>query len=163
MTVGDQTGLDFRAYFEHAEPRLRNALVAGFGPDDGREAAAEALAWGWRNWDRLQTMDNPNGYLYRIGRNRVLRQRARERGRVDVRTLDDLPDRWQYPEFEPGLAGFLELLPRQQRTCVWLVHGLGYTLADVAGMLGCSRSTVAAHVRRALMVLRSDLEVPSES
>lgn len=153
----------FSAYFAEVEPRLRQALTAGFGPEDGREAAADALAWGWRNWDRLQNMRNPDGYLYRVGRNQALRQRSSAHRQVRPQPIDHPIDGWHDPEFEPALAQFLALLPQQQRTCVWLVHGLGYTQAHVGRMLGCSRSTVAAHVRRALLSLRAGLEVPSES
>jgi hypothetical protein len=55
----------FTKFARNAEPRLRHALVAAYGPDVGREAAAEAIAYGWENWERLQSMDNPIGYLYR--------------------------------------------------------------------------------------------------
>ena len=55
----------FAAFVADAEPRLRMALVAAYGPVDGREAAVDALSWAWENWDRLQEMANPVGYLYR--------------------------------------------------------------------------------------------------
>ncbi len=161
--MGDASAQEFSAYFAAVEPRLRHALIAGFGPDDGREAAADALAWGWQHWDRLRAMDNPDGYLYRVGRNRALRQRTRDRRQTKGRPVDEPATPWHFPDFEPALGGFLALLSHQQRTCVWLVHGLGYTLADTARMLGCSRSTVAAHVHRALAILRAGLEAPSDS
>ena len=40
------------------------------GPELGREAAAEALVYGWEQWDRISEMANPAGYLYRVGRSR---------------------------------------------------------------------------------------------
>ena len=51
------------------EANLRHALIAACGGQNGREAAFEALAYGWEHWDRLQKMDNPVGYLYVVGRN----------------------------------------------------------------------------------------------
>ena len=42
-----------RVAFEEVEPRLRRALTVVRGHADGREAAAEALAWAWEHWDRL--------------------------------------------------------------------------------------------------------------
>ncbi|MEM9131642.1 MAG: sigma-70 family RNA polymerase sigma factor [Actinomycetota bacterium] len=105
-------------------------------------------------------MRNPDGYLYRVGRNHALRNRADNSHLPIV----DMPEpEWSAPQFEPELRAFMASLPEQQRVSVWLVHGLGYTLADAAGLLGCSRSTVAAHVRRALTTLRRRLEVTSES
>jgi predicted RNA polymerase sigma factor len=55
--------------------RLRAGLVAAFGPDAGVDAAAEALAYGWQNWNRVGAMDNPSGYLYRVGRTAARRAR----------------------------------------------------------------------------------------
>jgi len=34
---------------------------------------AEALAYAWENWDRLSSMKNPVGYLYRVGQSRARR------------------------------------------------------------------------------------------
>lgn len=148
---------EFGALFEELAPQLKSALVAAFGQEDGRDAAAEALAWAWTNWDRLTDVDNRGGYLYRVGRSHALRQQARRHRESPHLAVG--PPVWETPEFEPGLLQFLAALPEQQRVCVWLVHGLGHTLADTADLLGCSRGTVSTHVRRALDALRSDLEV----
>ncbi|MEM8923717.1 MAG: sigma factor-like helix-turn-helix DNA-binding protein [Actinomycetota bacterium] len=154
MTSGTEG--DYRSFFEEAAPRLQSALVAGFGLEDGKDAASEALGWAWRNWERLSTVDNRIGYLYRVGRNHALRQRDRhpKGGR-----LTEHADGWEMPDFEPGLVRFMADLPEQQRVCVWMVHGLGHTLAETADLLGCSRGTVSTHVQRALRSLRDGLEV----
>ena len=65
----------FTQFARAAEPRLRIALAAAMGPDVGADATAEALAWGWQNWDRLEAMENPTGYLYRVGRSHGPRRR----------------------------------------------------------------------------------------
>ena len=57
----------FTAFVGKAEPRLRRALVATYGPVVGREAALDALSWAWEHWQRLAPMANPVGYLYRVG------------------------------------------------------------------------------------------------
>ena len=62
---------DFVAFVRDAEPKLRRALVAAYGAMVGREAALDALSWGWEHWDRLSQMANPVGYLYRVGRTRA--------------------------------------------------------------------------------------------
>jgi DNA-directed RNA polymerase specialized sigma24 family protein len=53
----------FPAFFAETEPRLRRALVAAYGPQRGREAAAEALAYAWQHWDRVGGMGF--GWTYR--------------------------------------------------------------------------------------------------
>ena len=53
----------FDEFVERAEPRLREALTAALGSDAGREATADALAYGWEHWSRIGGMENPAGYL----------------------------------------------------------------------------------------------------
>ena len=50
---------DFDDFVADVEPRLRRALVAAYGPEAGREATADALAWAWQHWDRLRGWTTP--------------------------------------------------------------------------------------------------------
>lgn len=65
-TQADRTAV-FTEFVELTEPRLRRALVASYGPAVGREAAVDALSWAWEHWERIDGMQNPVGYLYRVG------------------------------------------------------------------------------------------------
>ena len=56
---------------------LERALVARFGVHDGMDAAAHALAYACREWDRLAAMTNPAGYLFRVGQSYGARARRR--------------------------------------------------------------------------------------
>jgi DNA-directed RNA polymerase specialized sigma24 family protein len=135
----------FESFFLEMEPRLRRAFVGSHGVTLAGDAVAEALAWAWENWERLQTMENPAGYLYRVGRSRTRpRKRLRLPG-TDVRSM---------PEVEPGLVPALIGLPRAQRTAVWLVHGCAWRYSEVAEAMGISSSTVGTHVNRGLASLR---------
>ena len=58
------------------EPRLRIALVAHFGPERGRAATAEALAYAWENWESVEQMDYPIAYLCKVGRSKTRTHRA---------------------------------------------------------------------------------------
>jgi DNA-directed RNA polymerase specialized sigma24 family protein len=140
----------FEAFFAEAEPRLRRALVARYGTDRGREAAADALAWGFEHWDRLRAMDNPSGYLYRVGCSKARRRRSR------VLFETDAPAELR---IEPGLPAALARLSAGQRTAVVLVKGYGWELHEVAELTGTSISTVNTHVRRGLDKLRAELGV----
>jgi hypothetical protein len=57
----------FEAFEREEGPMLRRALASRFGPHDGGEAYAEAMAYAWEHWSRLSAMANPAGYLYRVG------------------------------------------------------------------------------------------------
>lgn len=149
---------DFEAFFALAEPRLRVALVGAFGPDLGRESAADALTWGWQNWERLRAMTNPIGYLYRVGRSAALK----EVGLQSRQFPTALDSGVGLPDYEPMLAEFMAELSEHQRVAVWMVHGLGHSHGDVADVLECSKPTVATHVRRALRRLRRSLQVDAD-
>lgn len=142
----------FADFMRKNEPTLRRALVARYGAEIGREATAEALSYGWEHWARIGAMENPLGYLYRVGQSKSRRFWPR---RILFPPLDDPVAPW----VEPGLAPALEDMPSRQREVVVLVHGFGYTHSEVAELLGISRSTVQNHVERGLSLLRRRLEV----
>jgi RNA polymerase sigma factor (sigma-70 family) len=155
---------DFDDFVATLEPRLRRALVAAYGPEAGREAAADALAWAWQHWDRLSAMDNPAGYLWRVGQTSVrsaARRRHRELSAVVEVELQPLEGHRE-PRVEPALDGALADLSPQQRAAVVLVHGYSYSLSEAADVLSCSISTVRNHVQRALRRLHAALEVTDD-
>lgn len=156
--MDDDPSATFASFFEQAEPRLRSALSGAFGTELGRDAAADALAWAWQHRERLHDLDNPIGYLYRVGRSRALRHvRRREVPRPsDGEGMDEARED---PDPELTLLALLAELPEHQRVAVWMVHGLGYRHAEVGALLGCATPTVATHVRRGLARLRGQLEV----
>jgi DNA-directed RNA polymerase specialized sigma24 family protein len=151
ITGLEQRRSEFTRFFEDAEPRLRIALSAGLGQERGREAAAEALSYAWEHWERVSAMDNPIGYLFRVGQSKARPPKRRH--------LWAIPDPG-HPEFEPKLPHALSRLSKNQRLAVVLVHAFGWSHGEVADLLGCSTPTVATHVRRALEKLQRALEVP---
>lgn len=140
----------FAAFAAEVGPQLRRAFVGVRGFDGAEDAVAEALAFAWEHWDEVQSMENPAGYLYRVGRSRT-----KPRRRVGLR----LPDAAGIPDVEPALVPALLTLPLKQRTAVWLVHGCGWPYAEVADAMGTSTTMVGNHVSRALAKLRHALKV----
>jgi len=47
--AGPQRAAEFEGFVRESEPRLRRALVAAYGFEEGRDATAEALAYGWEH------------------------------------------------------------------------------------------------------------------
>jgi DNA-directed RNA polymerase specialized sigma24 family protein len=144
---------EFSAFFEGIEPRLRRALVAAYGSERGREAAAEALAYAWEHWDSLQGVRNPLAYLYRVGQSRT-------RGRKERPLFVSVPS--SEPWIEPNLGAALVSLSVAQRTAVVLVHGFGWTMKEVADCTGIRVTTVQNHLDRGLRKLRAELKVVSD-
>lgn len=139
---------EFTAFVVDAEPRLRRALFA-VGGLAATDAVADALAYGWEHWERVRAMENPAGYLYKVGRNRL--RRPRRAPVLPAIAYDRIPD------VEPGLPAALAALPERQRVAVMLVHGFGWTHDEVAALLGVGVSTVRNHLARGLGRLRGAL------
>lgn len=153
--MDDEQREAFTAFFAEAEPRLRRALVAAYGPERGREGAAEALAWAWQHWEEVAAMDNPIGYLYRVGQSR---SRPRKRPAPETGVVAG-----ERPAPEPALDPSLERLSDRERLAVVLVEGFGWTHAEVADTVGVSRSSVQSYLERGLDKLRADLGVSDDA
>ena len=152
MTVVEDRSQSFRDFARDAEPKLRYALVAGHGADRGLEALNDALVHGWQHWDRVRTMDNPIGYLYRVGQSKARRRRKR---------MPNLEEQHEHraPWIEPGLSRALDTLSRRQREVIVLVGAFEYTQREAADVLGITPSSVRTHLDRAMQVLRRELGV----
>jgi RNA polymerase sigma-70 factor (ECF subfamily) len=142
--------IQFRDFVEIVEPRLHRALVARYGWERGREATAEALSFAWEHWERVSQMENPFGYLFRVGQ-------SRSRDRKPARLFPPPTDR--EPWYEPKLARILSDLPERQRIVVVLIHGYEWSTREVAELLGIRPTTVQTHLARGLRRLRQQLEV----
>lgn len=144
----------FEEFVRTTEPRLRTALVLAYGPDMGRDAAAEALAWAWEHWDQVVVLTSPVPYLFKVGQSRTRRIRRR----TPLTAVRSEPKR-EAPWVEPALEAGLKRLSPQQRTAAVLVHCYGWTLSEVAELLAISKSSVQTHVDRGLQHLREALAV----
>jgi len=144
---------EFSQFVLQAEPILRRGLVARFGASNGREAAVDVLSWAWSRWDRIGTMENPTGYLYRVAVNQTKRRLMRRP--IQFPEVPEEQEVW----VEPGLPGALKRLTTRQREVVVLVHGFGMSHSEVADLLGLKRSSVQNHLERGLAKLRTDLGV----
>jgi DNA-directed RNA polymerase specialized sigma24 family protein len=141
---------DFEEFARQAGPRLARALVASRGVHGAADAASEALAYAFEHWPDVRSMENPMGYLFRVGQTRT---RPRRQPGLPA------PDEVGLPDIEPRLVPALLALPETQRAAVWLVHACDWSYAEVAAALDTSTSMVGNHVSRGLSRLRNELEV----
>ncbi len=148
--TGDTSVDSFTEFVRDVEPRLRRALGATLGVDRGLDATAEALAYGWEHWSRVKDMDNPAGYLYRVGKHYGMRHRPRP---IRLPRPPDTSNPW----IEPALPGALDRLSERQRVAVLLIKSFQWTYGETAEMLGVSVGTVEKHVERGMGKLRRAL------
>lgn len=142
----------FATFAAKSGERIRRALVAAFGPDIGTDAAAEAMAIAWEDWDGVSSRPNPAGYVFGIGRN-VARKKMRPQ------RLFPTPEPSREPWIEPGLPAAISDLSENQRTAVLLTSGYGWTFREVAEVMDVGLSTVQSHVERGMAKLRNSLGV----
>jgi DNA-directed RNA polymerase specialized sigma24 family protein len=151
---------DVEAFVKDAGPGVKQALIASFGGEMGREATAEALSYAWANWSRIQGMDNPSGYVYQVGRNwaRKTKRRQARRFRSEAAAAWS-PGHHEIPLVEPGLLPAVGNLSEPQRIATVLVYGFGWRLTEVAELMGLSVGSVQKHSERGLSKLRRALGV----
>jgi len=138
------------------ETRLAAAFIARYGVDMGKEITAEAMAWAWEHRTKLAKMDNPAGYLFRVGqsKSRKLLRWSRESVRFPAEQVVETST-WT----EPALPEALTRLGEQERTAIVLVHCFQWTYAEVCELLGLPLHTVRNRIHRGLAQLRDDLGV----
>lgn len=139
------------------EPRLRRAFVARFGWPDGLDVCADVMECAWGHRDELVGMQNPAGYLYRVGLTRARRliRWRRDQGRLPVEIVAETGIGWS----EPALASALDRLDREVRTAIVLVHCFQWSYAEVAELIDEPVHTIRNRVHRGMKVLRQKLGV----
>ena len=77
----------FEAFFEAEHGRLLRALYLVTGnAEEAEELMQDAFVAVWERWDRVRTMDEPTGYLFRTAMNRY-RSRLRRTARATRRAV----------------------------------------------------------------------------
>ena len=155
--AGRASQLDFDEVFGDLYPALvrRLALVVG----DAEEAKDLAQTTYLRAYQHLHQFDgrDARAWLYTIGLRLAFQERTRrQRWRLMVRSGPG-PEPWQ-PAHDPALWDALRGLRREERAALLLNAVDGYTLAEIAGMLGVPAGTVGSWVSRARTRLREQLE-----
>lgn len=149
----------FTQFLGNHGSRLRHAFIARYGPDVGGDVMGDVAEYAWKHWDRVNALDNPSGWLYRVGQSKARRY---------FRHLHPLrlpPPRNGdgEPQLEPALSGLLESLPQSQRVAVLLTQAFGYTEREAAETIGVSASTVHQNAQRGLERIRARLGVASDA
>lgn len=154
-TLGD----GFDLFVATTGEQVRRALVSFYGVEVGVEAAAEAMAVAWQRWDEIEAMENPGGFLFRVGQS-AARPHVRWRRRSSEFPMAD-PSAVSDHAAVVDLLHAMRRLPAMQRACVLLVKSYGFSYREAGDILGVTEVAVTNHVHRGLTRLRSIMEVTS--
>jgi RNA polymerase sigma-70 factor (ECF subfamily) len=146
----------FDDFFVAERDRLFSALcLVTHDRNEAEDLTQEAFVRVLERWDRVATMENPAGYLYRTAMN-TFRKRYRRALLAARRTLGTTPppDPLDAIELQDEAIRALATLTERQRAAIVLVDLLGYRSDEVAKMLGVRPATVRKHVSLARAALR---------
>ena len=155
--VRDEDRESFDAFVRARLPdllRFGRALTGS--PEAGADLVQDALERTLMAWGRLESRDEPEGYVRRIMVNRnisVWRKHRREHVTAEVRDAG-IEDR----RFDHDMLHALSALPPRQRAVIVLRYYEDQSEADIARILGCSVGTVKSQASKALAKLRASVE-----
>ncbi len=133
----------FDSWYVREHPRLVATLLLSTGDVElAAEGADEAFTRALEKWDQVGIMESPTGWAFRVALNharRMARRRSLEH-RMFLRRAREVP--------VPAPAGevwqVVSTLPPRQREVVVLRHIGDLREAEIAQVLGISRSTVSS-------------------
>jgi RNA polymerase sigma-70 factor (sigma-E family) len=126
------------------------------------DVAQEAMIAAYRRWDEVVRFDSPAAWVRRVCLNMATSQLRRRTS--EARALIRLGrDRERTIDLEPLDADFwsaVRRLPRRQAQVIALHYLYDLAVTDIAQTLGCSESTVKAHLVRGRATLARRLRIP---
>ena len=156
------SGSSFEDFYRAQAGRVYRALAATLIDTYlAREATDEAMARACARWRRVSELDNPGGWVYRVGLNWATSW-WRKVGRERSFSVDDHGG--LVPPVEPGTTAALVALrglSTPHRAVVVCRVLLDLSVAETAAVLGISEGTVKSRLARALAALRTALSEES--
>jgi RNA polymerase sigma factor (sigma-70 family) len=146
---------DFEGFYRRAwRDAARWATALTGNRELGEEIAQDAFV---RIGSRFAELHNPDGYL-RVTVVNLARSSLRSSGRRALREQRVAAEDVAIPRVDEGLLASLERLSYEQRAVVVLRYWADWDEAEIAEALDCRPSTVRSHARRALALLRKEIE-----
>jgi RNA polymerase sigma-70 factor, ECF subfamily len=152
-----EVGATFDTFVADQHERLYKALYFVTGSrEDAEDLSQEAFMRLWERWHRINEIDDPTGYLFRVALNghRMRRRRAA----IALRRLVPAPesrDAFQEAEMRADVRSLLLGLTPRQRAALLLVDLLGYPSEQAARILRVRPSTVRNLASQGRHALRS--------
>ncbi len=154
----------FEEFYEHERDGLFGALCLITGNrHEAEEITQDSFVSLWERWDRVSTMDNPSGYLYRTALN-SFRKRQR-RAALALRSMvrrGEPQDAFQTVDERDVLRRTLAELTPRQRAALVVTELLGHKPEEAARLLGIKAVTVRVLTSQARAALTKMMEMRNE-
>lgn len=156
--------LSFEDFFEAEGPRLyRAARLLTRSHHEAEELCQDAFFKVWQRWDRVGSMENPSGYLYRTALNeyRKWHRRALLRARQVVR-LAPADDPQLTVQARDTFVRWLAGLTPRQRSAVVLTALLDLPVEETAAAMRVKPGTVHGLLSQSRTALKKATEPDHE-
>ncbi|MDF1596851.1 MAG: sigma-70 family RNA polymerase sigma factor [Acidimicrobiia bacterium] len=161
---------EVESFGEFYRSQYHPAVALAFAITGDRAAAEditqEAFITAQKRWDRIAQYDAPHAWLRRVVTNRSIsriRRRHSETNAVIRLAAEPRGERGNALSAETvELWEAVRSLPRRQAQVVALTYLEGYTIPEVAEILGCRGTTAKTHLQRAKQSLAQKLQLVEE-
>ena len=158
VVVEQTEQLAFHDFYSGSRDRVGRALAVTLGDADlATESVDEAMARAYQHWSSVSRMDNPSGWVYRVGLNLArsrIRKLTRRRRQPSGGVAAEVPE----PDvIEPAILRALRALPVDHRSVVVCRLLLGWSEAETARALGIRPGTAKSRLHRATTTLAEQL------
>ncbi|HEU4672763.1 MAG TPA: RNA polymerase sigma factor [Candidatus Limnocylindrales bacterium] len=141
----------------HYADLVRRLVLVLHSRDDAEDVAQEAYLRAFRTWEQFDGRD-VRAWLYTIGLRLAFNELRRHRRRLAAMgRLRPVP--WTGPA-DPDLSAALGRLDGRTRAALLLTAVDGYSVREVATILGSPEGTVASWLSRGRARLRAELDRP---
>jgi RNA polymerase sigma-70 factor (ECF subfamily) len=150
------TEASFETFIADHQVRLFGALCLVTGDRfEAEEIAQEAFVRVFERWDRVSTMDDPAGYLFRVSMN-VFRTRRRRAALTLRRSIGTAPesDIFEAADDRTTVSEGLSHLSADERAALVITALYGFSSEEAGRVLGIRPSTVRTRATRARASLR---------
>jgi RNA polymerase sigma factor (sigma-70 family) len=147
----------FEAFFAEEHRKLFKALYFVTGNRaDAAELMQDSFLKLWERWERIDRIDDPTAYLFRVGLNGWrMRVRAARRATRRLVAPDPVADPFEEISLRDDVHQMLLDLAPRQRAALVLLDLYGYGSDEAARIMGIRPSTVRALATQGRAVLRA--------
>lgn len=143
-----------RTYTAYGPALYRFCLVQMGNPADAEDVLQEVFCKRLYRAPEFASAEQERRWLFRVAVNQC-RDELRRRHRTELPLAEDLP----VPEdLDLGLWELVAALPEKQRTVIHLRYAEGWTVEEIAGLLGTSVPAVKMRLKRGREALRREWE-----